>query len=157
MHIIHEKSISTTKQELPSIVREAASGYETIARNQKSLKEGKVSILSTEIFEEILDQGFKFYPEIEEDQDKKGYTIAVKELMIHGEGATIQEALRDLAENIMDYAEDYLARIEFFRQVENRKGHYPYVRRMAKCSNLEEAMEVLAECHTSLLQAISKP
>jgi len=155
MDIFEEKSVSMAKQDLPCILREAAIGYETITRNLKNPKEGKVSIISTEIFEEILDRGYKFNPVIEKDDEGRGYTITLNELLIHGDGPSIAEALKDLAENVMDYATDYLKRIDFFRQIENRKGHYPYLRRIARYNSIKQVMEVIAECHTDLQQAIS--
>lgn len=45
MKYINEKSISDTKQHLPSIIREAASGYEVIAKNYKSAGAENVSII----------------------------------------------------------------------------------------------------------------
>jgi AcrR family transcriptional regulator len=155
MDIFEEKSISSAKQEFPSIVREAVKGYEVIASNFKSSKDDKVSIISTAIFEEILDRAYKFHPMIEEDEAGGGYTISLEDLLIHGDGPTLAEALQDLAENLMDYTLDYLKRIYFFRQIDNRKDHYPYLRRIAKCGDLKQVMEVIAECHTGLQQAIS--
>jgi len=46
--------------------------------------------------------------------------------------------------------------MDFFRQIENRKGHYPYLRRLARYNDITQIMEVIAECHTGLQQAISK-
>jgi len=92
---------------------------------------------------------------IEEDKELNGYTISLNELFIHGEGPTLKEAFIDLAENVSDYAADYLNRIDFFMQIENRKGHYPYLRRLARYDSIQEIMEVLSECHTGLRQAIS--
>lgn len=155
MGLIREKSISDTKQHLPSIIREAASGYEVITKNYKSANGGSVSIISTEIFEEILDESYKFCPLVEEDEELGGFTVSLSELLIHGEGKTLRDAMKDLAENGLDYADDYLKRVDFYRQIENRKSHYPYLRRIAKCACIQEIMEVLAECHTDLKQAIS--
>ena len=155
MNLLEEKSISIAKQDFPNIIRQAAKGHEVITSNFKTFGSSKVSIISTEIYEEILDRGYKFNPVIDEDPDGNGYTISIDELLIHGEGPTLMEALRDLAENLTDYAQDYLTRVDFFRQIENRKHHYPYLRRIAKLTDLNQVMEVIAECHTSLQQAIS--
>lgn len=155
MGMINEKSISDTKQHLPSIIREAASGYEVITKNCKSVDGGRVSLVSTDIYEKILDDNYKFHPVIEEDRELGGYTISLNELLIHGEGTSLKEAFQDLAENVFDYAADYLKRIDFFKQVGNRKGHYPYLRRLARYDSIQEIMEVLSECHTGLQQAIS--
>ena len=114
---MEKKSISTAKQNFPSIVREAAKGYEVITSNFKSAKEGKVSIISTEIYEEVLERAYKLNPVVEEDEDGKGYTVSLPNLLIHGDGSTLIMALQDLAENLMDYATDYFKRIDFFRQI----------------------------------------
>lgn len=156
MYSFNEKSISEAKQDLPGIVREASNGYETITRNFKSSRETRVSIISTEILEEMLDTGFKFKPVVEEDQEVKGWTVALPDLLVHGDGDTLYMALQDLAKNLMDYASDYLARVDFFRQIENRRGHFPYLRRIARFNEIQRVMEVIAECRTDLQQAISK-
>lgn len=155
MNVFSEQSISSAKQNFPSIVREASKGYEVITSNYKSDKSKKVSIISTELFEEILNTGYKFNPVIEKDNEDRGYTIALDEVLIHGEGKSIYDALYDLAENLIDYTTDYLKRIDFFRQIENRRAHYPYLRRIAQCKDVNQVVEVIAECHTGLQQAIS--
>jgi hypothetical protein len=155
MKVFDEKSISSAKQNFPSIVREASRGYEIITSNFKSNKPKKVSIISTDLFEEILNTGYKFHPVVEEDNEGCGYTVALDNIMVHGEGKTIYQALYDLSENLVDYASDYLSKIDFYRQVENRKNHYPYLRRIARCENIYQVMEVIAECHTGLQQEIS--
>ncbi len=153
MYVFNEKSISQAKQKFPSIVREASKGYEVITSNCKSVQSKKVSIISTELLEEILN-AYKFNPVVEKDVDNRGYTIALDELMIHGEGNSKHAALHDLAENLMDYACDYLKRIDFYRQIDNRKKHYPYLRRIARHSDINQVMEVITECHTGLQQVI---
>ena len=156
MKIFDERSISNAKQQFPSIVREAAKGYEVITSNFKSTNPDKVSIISTELFEEVLNTAYKFQPFIDDDAQGRGFTVSLDELLIHGEGDTLYNALKDLAENVYDYASDYLARIDFFMQIKNRRSHYPYLRRIAGCKDIEQIMEVIAECHTDLQQAISK-
>lgn len=96
MYSFNEKSISEAKQDLPGIVREAANGYETVARNFKSNREIRVSILSTDILEEILDSGFKFHLVVEEDQEMQGWTIALPDLLLHGDGVQILADWREL-------------------------------------------------------------
>jgi hypothetical protein len=156
MKFFVEKSISDAKQNFPDIVREASKGYEVVTSNFKSNRTGRVSIISTELLEEVLNAGYKFEPVVEKEPDDSGYTIALDNLLIHGEGATIYDALKDLSENLYEYAFDYLKRIDFFRQIHNRKDHYPYLRRIVKCLDVDEVMEVIAECRLDLQQEISK-
>lgn len=51
MKYFDEKSINSAKQDFPNIVRQATKGYEVIASNFKSPGSGKVSIISTDIYE----------------------------------------------------------------------------------------------------------
>lgn len=156
MKILNERSISNAKQQFPTIVREAAKGYEIITSNFKSTKPDKVSIISTDLFEEVINNAYKFHPVIEKDAEGIGFTVSLEELLIHGDGDSLYDALQDLAENLYDYACDYLSKIDFFMQIKNRRGHYPYLRRIAGCEDIKQIMEVIAECHTDLQQAISK-
>ncbi len=154
--IIKEKSISSTKQEFPSVFRQALKGFEIITGNQKSNDNETVSIISTKIFEDIIDKAYKFNPVIEPDEDGLGYTVALDEVMVFGDGDTLEEALYDLADNLIEYAMLYLEKMDFYMQIENRKDHYPYLRKIAKCANKEEALEVILECRTDLQQEILK-
>ena len=154
--ILKEKSISITKQEFPSIFRRALKGFEIITGNKKSNVDRTVSIISTELYEEIIDVAYKFNPIIEPDEDGLGYTVALDEVMVFGDGDTVDEAFYDLIDNLIEYTLLYFEKIDFYRQIDNRKGHYPYLRRIAKCTNKDEVLGVILECHTDLLQAISK-
>lgn len=154
--IFKEKSISSTKQEFPSVFRQALKGFEIITSNQKSNNEETVSIISTKLFEDIIGNAYKFNPVIEADEDGLGYTVALDEVMVFGDGDTLEAAFYDLTENLIEYAMLYLEKIDFYRQIENRKGHYPYLRKVAKCTNRDEVLEVILECRTDLQQAILK-
>ncbi len=154
--IIKEKSITSTKQEFPSVFRQALRGFEIITGNQKNNDDETVSIISTKLFEDIIDKAYKFNPVIEADEDGLGYTVALDEVMVFGDGDTLEEAFYDLADNLIEYAMLYLEKMDFYRQVENRKGHYPYLRKIAKCANQDEALEVILECRTDLQQAMLK-
>ncbi len=155
---LREKSISEAKQEFPSVFREAIKGYEVIAANHKSTKvEDTVSIISTEMYEEILNQAFPFKPIIEKDEKGKGYTIALDEIMVFGDGDTIKDAFEDLIDNVIEYIKLYFEKIDFYRQIPNRKGHYPFLRRLAKhASDRTKMMEVIAEWDTRLQQETLK-
>lgn len=154
--IIKEKSISSTKQEFPSVFKKALKGFEVITGNQKSNDNETVSIISTKLLEEIIDEAYKLNPVIEPDEDGKGYTVALDEVMVFGDGDTLEEAFYDLADNLMEYTMLYFERIDFYRQIENRKGHYPYLRKVAKCINMNEVLEVILECRTDLQREILK-
>lgn len=154
--IIKEKSISATKQEFPSVFSKALKGFEIITANQKSKKRETVSIISTKLLEDMIENAYKFNPVIEEDEEGYGYTVALDEVMIFGDGDNLEEAFYDLADNLVDYTVMYLEKPDFYMQIENRENHYPYLRRIAKCSNKDEVLEAILECRTDLQQAILK-
>ena len=143
--LLQLKSISAAKQEFTRIVREALKGHEVMAGNAKRNDMETVSIIATEDLMYVLDTGFKFHVDMSDDED--GFVINVKELSIFGYGLTMDEAKEDLVENLVEYLNDYFARSDFFKQIPQRKAHYPYLRRLAKCTNNEEILEVVLECY----------
>lgn len=153
-NILKEKSISATKQEFPSIFRRALEGFEIITGNKKSNTDKTVSIISTDLLEETIDAAYKFNPIIDPDTEGHGYTVALDEVMVFGDGDTVNEAVFDLIDNLIEYTSMYFEKIDFYRQIDNRKNHYPYLRRIAKCTDRDEVLEVILECHTDLLQEI---
>ena len=142
--IIKLKSISVAKQEFTKLVREAVKGYEIMAGNAKTNDAETISILATDDLIYMLDTGFKFHIEVSNDED--GFVITTKEIAIFGYGLTFDEAKTDLLENIEEYLQDYFNRIEFFKAIPQRRAHYPYLRRLAKCKSREEIAEVVFEC-----------
>jgi hypothetical protein len=98
----------------------------------------KVSIISTALYEEVLERAYKFAPTVEADEVGGGYTVAIPDLLIHGDGPSLFAALQDLAENLLDYAADYFKRVDFFARSQNRKDHYPYLRRIVDCNDLRQ-------------------
>jgi signal transduction histidine kinase len=154
--VLQERSISATKQDFPSIFKMALNGQEIITGNFKSKSDDTVSILATKDFKYMLDIGFKFNPIIEKDEEGNGYTIALDEIMVFGDGDTLEEALDDLIENTLDYTRMYFERVDFYKQIPNRRRHYPYLRRIATCATKEEVLEVISECQTNSLREILK-
>ena len=142
--VITLKSISTAKQEFTSIVREALKGNEALTGNAKSNTAETVSIIATADLLYVLNEGFKFHIDMSSDED--GFVIIVNEISIFGYCTTLEEAKNDLFENLVDYINDYFAKSEFFKQVPNRKAHYPYLRRLASCTNKDEILGVVFEC-----------
>ncbi len=56
------------------------------------------------------------------------YVASCPELDVVTEGDSPDEALDDLTEMALDYAEQYIAEFERFSQSANRASHAPYVR-----------------------------
>ena len=55
------------------------------------------------------------------------YVATCPELDLATEGNTLEEALDDLIDMAMDYAEQYMEELELFSKSPNRAAHKPYI------------------------------
>ncbi len=60
----------------------------------------------------------------------------VFDLVVHGESE--QEVIQKLAEELLEYAQDYINDFKLFYNAPNRKDHYPYVLRILLSSSIDE-------------------
>jgi len=60
----------------------------------------------------------------------------VFDLVVCGESK--QEVIQKLAEDLLEYAQDYVNDFKLFYNAPNRKDHYPYVLRILLSSTIEE-------------------
>lgn len=65
-------------------------------------------------------------------------TIAGFDLVV--ESKSEQEAIRKLAEDLLEYAQDYVNDFKLFYNAPNRKDHYPYVLKVLLASTIDEIM-----------------
>lgn len=54
------------------------------------------------------------------------------------QGKTEQEVIRNLAEDLLEYAQDYMNDFKLFYNAPNRKDHYPYVLKILLTSTIDE-------------------
>jgi len=54
------------------------------------------------------------------------------------EAKSEEEAIRKLAEDLLEYAQDYVNDFKLFYNAPNRKSHYPYVLKVLLASTIEE-------------------
>ena len=74
---------------------------------------------------EDLAAGLSFHAEVY--QDGEGVSAWLPELEVYGHGEDVDAALADLAEEVREYVDEYLAEIDRYRHAPNRSGHFPYV------------------------------
>jgi antitoxin YefM len=142
MSLINVKSIHETRTTFPTVFAEALKSREIICRNAKSTNEEKISILSTEVLEEILSK-YKFCPVVNYDNETNMYEIKLDEIAQFAYAETKQEAEENLLDLVEDYTCDYIERADIFRKFDDYKGHYPYILRIAHCSNREEIRRIV--------------
>jgi len=72
------------------------------------------------------------------------YVASCPELDLATEGDTPEEALDDLIEMAMDYAEQYMEDFELFSKSPNRASHKPYIREIYERRTKEEVRELFS-------------
>ena len=101
----------------------------------------RVMLCSTEMLEQIIG-GVTLVANqfIEADNS---VTLSLEELDITAHGDTLQSAKAELANNLLEYAEEYYREFELYSRAPNRKNHLPFVIKalIAKSpSELEDAI-----------------
>ena len=81
--------------------------------------------ISKESYLSILDE-IKLHVEVTNEEDGS-VTLELKSLNLLAWGETIEEAIDDLAEDLMNYAEEYKSEIQSYLNAPDRKGHYIYL------------------------------
>lgn len=70
------------------------------------------------------------------------YVASCPELDLATEGNTQEDALDDLIDMAMDYAEQYIENIELFSKSPNRSSHKPYVLQIRERGTKERVKEL---------------
>ena len=74
---------------------------------------------------ETLAAGLSFNPEVATDGE--GVSAWLPEFELYGHGEDVDSALQDLADEVREYVDEYLADIDRYRHAPNRASHFPYV------------------------------
>jgi prevent-host-death family protein len=76
------------------------------------------------------------------DYEDNVYAVDIPELDLVAWGADLEEVKVNLAEQAMNYAEEYFERFPLFFHAPNRKAHFPYVIRLSLCEDIDQVMEL---------------
>jgi antitoxin YefM len=90
---------------------------------------------------ESLAAGLIFNPEVY--RDGEGVSVWLPELEVYGHGGQVDSALEDLAQEVREYVDEYLADIDRYRHAPNRSSHFPYVLKalaLEASGHLEQAL-----------------
>jgi hypothetical protein len=74
---------------------------------------------------ETLAAGLSFHPDVATDGE--GVSAWLPEFELYGHGDDVDSALQDLANEVREYVDEYLADIDRYRHAPNRASHFPYV------------------------------
>jgi predicted RNase H-like HicB family nuclease len=79
--------------------------------------------------------------ELEFDPETGEYVSACSELDLASAGDTREEAIDNLLEAMIEYAEDYLDRLDIFVKSPNRSSHLTLILLIASCASKEDILE----------------
>jgi len=109
-------NVSETKKYYCDINSKVLTGVEVIT--YKSKQKDEVSHVKKDYMDFLLDK-LKFNVSEEYDKELKTFTISVLELNMYGEGKTREEAINDLLDSIIEFAQIYNEKIDLFSKVES--------------------------------------
>lgn len=101
----------------------------------------EILLLRPDLQRDIL-KSYSLKPEILTEDDGST-TMALDQLELFVNAPTKDEAIKDLANELKIYAEDYYNRIELFINSVNRRQHFPYVMRVWLCKTDDEIKSLL--------------
>ena len=70
-------------------------------------------------------------------------TLALDEIELYVNADTIEDAVRELIQDLKIYAQDYIRRPQLFLNAPNRRSHFPYILRVLLCDNDDEVKALL--------------
>ncbi len=135
-------TIAEFRKDLRRLIDKALTGREIICLDAKSKDRQTCSLIKTSLLLEML-KAYSFEPKVYYDQETKTHNIHLDELKLYAYADTFEEAAEQIIDLAIDYAQDYIDRLELFLHVPDRKTHYPYVIRLAHCQNREEVKKLI--------------
>ncbi len=129
--------IHEAKNKLTALRRESITGKEFIFADAKRKDDKPVSLVSTELLDELCaTKTFSFEWIDEPTKESENYSLYNRETSVYGVGPTKREAIEDFVDNIVDYAEVYWNDLPFYLSPSGgRREHYWYLRRIVRCKN----------------------
>jgi len=114
--------MTEARRHLPALLDKARSGeWPLIGRRGRR----EAVLANVAELDELLSASYRFHPEV--DFAEQGVGVWLPELETHGVGATLEDALADLADAMVDYAADW---VDHLRHTVNHRPRGGYVRRI---------------------------
>ncbi len=129
-------NIRDTKEHYCNINNKVLSGLEIITCKANTSE--NVSHIKKQYIDYLLGN-VKFSIKEEFDKELKGWTISVNELNLYGEGATKEEAIEDLLDSILEFAEIYLEKVDLYSKVEPIETQI-YMLKVLRCRGNEDVL-----------------
>jgi len=127
--------MTEARAQLPALLEKVRGGrWQLIGRRGRP----EVVVAEAGEIESLLAPAFRFHPEVDIDAGDVG--VFLHELDIHGVGVTLDDALVDLADAMLEYAEDW---VDHLRHAPNHAPRAGYVRRIEIAGDAEGVVTML--------------
>ncbi|MDD2211494.1 MAG: hypothetical protein PHS83_00175 [Clostridia bacterium] len=147
-------TVTEAKNNFPKLRRLAAQGNEFIVVDHKRAETASVSVIATELLDKITNEAlanltYEWLDQpgdrITDDEMNQTWTLWNEQLRIYGVGKTKEEAIRSLAEDAVNYANEYFDDLEFFLNPRSeRDTHYWVLRGIRYCDgDLTKVIKVM--------------
>lgn len=121
------------------LIDNATNGFKIYTIGDKRSSERKyVSLISTDIFRNVILSQFKFNSQLIQKGDE--YIIEIKELDLLVSGTDISSAISNVISKVKKLSQDYMEKSDFYLRHPDRKMTevYPYILRLLHCETDDE-------------------
>lgn len=139
MTMLTEHNLTEARKELSSLYDAVFNTYKPTIIKRKKTEE--ILLLRVDLQKMLLTH-FSLKPEVIPEDDQS-ITLALDHLEIYVNGATLEDAVKELISELKYYARDYIERSQLFLHAPNRRAHFPYVLRVILCETDEEVRDLL--------------
>lgn len=135
-------AVSEAKNKLTSLRREALTGKEIILADAKRKDEQAVSLISTQLLDELCESKTFSYQWVDKpDSNSENFSLWNEQTGVYGVGPNKEEAIADFIDNIQDYTRVYFADLPYYLSRSNpNRSHYWYLRRVLRCNDNPEML-----------------
>lgn len=146
MTLIMEYSFSQARRSLTEVIDKVQRLSPVVIRPRKRSEDASI-ILSRALMQKIMQEckdGIQLQPQFLPEEDGS-MTLALEPLDLVVNAETREEAIKDMAEELIWYAKEYLdeENIALYSRAPNRKAHLPFVVRVAMCDSVDEVVGLI--------------
>lgn len=135
---IPQYNIRDTKKRYSELNNIALKGIEVITYNANAEKE-KVSHIKTSYLDLLLNK-LSFNSSVEFDDELRVYTVSLNEIDLYGEGETVEAAVEDLINSILQFLAIYVEKIDLFSKVESEIKQL-FLLKLLRCNGDKESIK----------------
>lgn len=128
-------TVTEARRQLPSLLDKAQRGrWQLVGRRNRR----EVILADADEIGTLLGVAYRFHPEVMINEDEA--SVWLPELNTHAVGSTVDEALNELADVMLEYAEDWE---DDLRHAPNHRDNVGYVRRIELAGDVEGVVAML--------------